>query len=203
MTLNSTLSLFLAIVLLALIPSVSVLAVSLRSVTYGFTHGVFTTIGIVLGDIIFILLAIYGLKFLSAMTGNFFIFLKLLGGGYLIWLGIGLWKTQSQEINLEINKKSSFIASFLIGLFISLGDLKAIFFYLSFLPAFVNLATISMIDTVIIILMAVIGVGGVKLIYALMGDKTSHLFKKSKMMKTINRIAGTLIISIGLFLIFR
>ncbi|WP_017295549.1 LysE family translocator [Geminocystis herdmanii] len=203
MTLHSTLSLFIAIVLLALIPSVSVLAVSLRSVTYGFTHGVLTTMGIVSGDIIFILLAIYGLTFLSEITGNFFTFLKLLGGGYLIWLGIGLWKAKSQEINLEINQKSSFIASFLMGLFISLGDLKAIFFYLSFLPAFVDLSTISIMDTLIIIAMATIGVGGTKLIYALMGDKTSYLLKKSQMMKTINRVAGTLIISIGLFLIFR
>lgn len=203
MTLSSCLSLFLSIVILALIPSVSVLAVSVRAVTYGFRHGVLTTIGIVSGDIIFILLAIYGLTFLTQITGNLLTILKLIAGGYLIWLGIGLWRTKNQEITVNIHSKSSFLSSFLIGLFISLGDLKAIFFYLSFLPAFVDLSTISVTDTLLIILMATIGVGGAKLIYALMGDKTSSLLKKTRMMKVINSIAGTLIISIGVMLFFQ
>ncbi|MGI0483207.1 LysE family translocator [Geminocystis sp. CENA526] len=203
MTFNSSLSLFISIVILALIPSVSVLAVSVRAVTYGFRHGFLTTIGIVSGDIIFILLAIYGLTFLREIPTNLLTIFKLIGGGYLIWLGIGLWRTKNQEITLNIHSKSSFLSSFLIGFFISLGDLKAIFFYLSFLPAFVDLSTISITDTFVIILMATIGVGGAKLIYALMGDKTSSLLKKTKMMKVINSIAGTLIISIGVMLIFQ
>jgi len=203
MTITNSIALFFSIVLLALIPSVSVLTVSLRSVSYGFIHGLITTLGIILGDIIFILIAIYGLTFFSQNLGNFFVGFKFLGGAYLIYLGISLWKSKSENIINIKNNSSSLLASFFIGFFVTLADVKAIFFYLSFLPAFVNLSTISILDTLIIILIAIIGVGIVKLTYAFMGDKTSNMLKKFKLIAHINKMGATLIMGIGLFLILR
>jgi threonine/homoserine/homoserine lactone efflux protein len=57
MTWSSAIALCSAMVILAAIPSVSVLAVVTRSATFGFIHGVFTSLGIVAGDIIFIVTA--------------------------------------------------------------------------------------------------------------------------------------------------
>ena len=69
MTVSNIVALFCAMIVLAAIPSVSVLAVSTRSATSGLIHGVFTVIGIVLGDIIFIIIAIWGLSFLAETMG--------------------------------------------------------------------------------------------------------------------------------------
>ena len=55
-------------IVLAIIPSISVLAVSARAAAFGFTHGMFTALGIVAGDIIFILIAVYGLALLAGLT---------------------------------------------------------------------------------------------------------------------------------------
>ncbi len=57
MTLSSIVALFSA---MAAIPSFSVLAVSTRAATSGFIHGVFTTLGIVVGEIVFIMITIGG-----------------------------------------------------------------------------------------------------------------------------------------------
>ncbi len=46
---SSAVALFSAMVILAGIPSVSVLAVIIRSATFGFVHGVLTSLGIVRG----------------------------------------------------------------------------------------------------------------------------------------------------------
>jgi len=70
MSINTSLALFIIMLLLAIIPSVSVLTVTSRSITSGFTHGVFTTLGIVAGDIIYILIAILGLSFLAENLGS-------------------------------------------------------------------------------------------------------------------------------------
>ena len=59
-------------VVLAVIPSVSVLAVSARAAAFGFSHGLFTALGIVAGDIIFILVAVYGLVFIAEAMGEQF-----------------------------------------------------------------------------------------------------------------------------------
>ena len=47
--------------LLAAVPSLSVVAVVARAASFGFIHGAFTAFGVVVGDIILILLAIFGL----------------------------------------------------------------------------------------------------------------------------------------------
>ncbi|NJM63549.1 MAG: LysE family transporter, partial [Oscillatoriales cyanobacterium RU_3_3] len=78
MTLSSIGALFCAMTVLAAIPSISVLAVSTRSAAFGFIHGVFTTLGIVVGDIIFILIAILGLSLLAQKMGSLFFAIKYL-----------------------------------------------------------------------------------------------------------------------------
>jgi len=201
LTVSSIAALFGTMVVLAFIPSVSVLAVSARSVTCGFTHGAFTAIGIVVGDIIFILLAIYGLSFLAETMGSFFILVKYLGGMYLIWLGSTLWLSKSDSIEVEGIIESSLLLSFLSGLFITLADLKAILFYLGFFPAFMDLSAITIKDTGIIIVVATMAVGGPKLCYAFMADRTSLIFKSTRAKKVINITAGSALIGVGAFLV--
>ena len=145
-------------VVLAFIPGVSVLAVSARSAAYGFTHGVFTTIGIIVGDIIFITIAIYGLSVLAELMGSRFVLVKYLGGAYLMWLGVALWREKPKAEEVEGNIESSLLSSFLTGLFITLADQKAILFYFGFFPAFFDLSTFSFFDTSIIIVIATVAI---------------------------------------------
>lgn len=200
MTFSSIVALFSAMIVLASIPSISVLAVTTRSATSGFIHGVFTTIGIVLGDIIFIIIAIWGLSFLAETMGNLFVLIKYLGGAYLIWLGISLCMLKSQEVEAEKVVKSSLLSSFMTGLLITLADQKAILFYFGFFPAFLDISKISYLDTGIIIAIATLAVGGVKLGYAFMADR-ARLLISSKFRKRINIAAGCVTIAVGVFLV--
>lgn len=202
MTLSSIIALFSAMVILASIPSVSVLTVSTRSATSGFIHGVFTTIGIVLGDIIFIVISIWGLSLLAETMGSLFSLIKYLGGAYLIFLGIGLLRSKSNNLKTEEIVKSSLLSSFLTGLFITLADQKATLFYLGFFPAFIDISQISYLDTGIIIAVATVAVGGVKLGYAFMADKARLLFN-SNIRNKINTIASFVMISMGIFLLIK
>ncbi len=189
-------------VVLAAIPSVSVLAVSTRSATSGFIHGVFTTLGIVLGDIIFIVIAIWGLSFLAESMRDLFTLLKYVGGAYLILLGMGLWRSEPHNIQEEEIVRSSLISSFLTGLLITLGDQKATFFYLGFFPAFLDISQISFVDTLIIIAITIVAVGGVKTGYALMAHRARLLFS-SKIRKGINLAAGCVMVAVGVFLVIK
>ena len=200
MTFSSIVALFSAMIILASIPSVSVLAVTTRAATSGFIHGIFTTLGIVLGDIIFIIIAIWGLSFLAEAMGSLFVLIKYLGASYLILLGIGLWKSKSNNVETEEVVKSSLLSSFLTGLFITLGDQKATLFYLGFFPAFVDISKISYWDTLIIITITTVAVGGVKLGYAFLADK-ARFFISSKVRKRINIAAGCVMIGVGVFLL--
>jgi threonine/homoserine/homoserine lactone efflux protein len=201
LTPGSIAALFGSMVVLALIPSISVMAVSARSATCGFTHGVFTTIGIVTGDIIFIILAIYGLSVVAELMGSHFSLVKYLGGAYLMWLGIKLWISGSRTAELENNIKPSLLSSFLAGLLITLGDQKAMLFYLGFFPAFLDMSSVTLADTSIIILITALAVGGAKLVYAYMAYRASLLLSNSRATKIINLAAGTVMVSIGTILV--
>lgn len=202
MTLSGMVALFSAMIVLASIPSVSVLAVSTRSATSGFIHGAFTALGIVLGDIIFILIAIWGLSFLAETMGSFFIVLKYLGGAYLIGLGIKLCRAKFNKIDAQETVKSSLASSFMTGLLITLADQKATLFYLGFFPAFLDISKISYLDTLIIIAITIIAVGGVKLGYALMAHR-ARLLMSSNISQKMNFIAGCVMIAVGLFIMIK
>lgn len=187
----------------ALVPGVSVLAVSTRSAAYGFIHGVSTTMGIVAGDIFFILLAIFGLSVLAETMGSLFVLVKYFGGAYLIWLGVALWRSKSKPVETEDTIESSLLSSFLTGLFITLSDQKAILFYFGFFPAFIDLSTISYFDTSIIVIMAVVSIVCVKLGYAFMAARAGKMFRNSRAINRINIAAGAVMIGVGAFVMIR
>lgn len=203
LTLTSICALLGSMIVLAIIPSVSVLAVTARAAAFGFSHGVFAALGIVVGDIVFILIAVYGLVFIADMMGTQFVLIKYIGGVYLIWLGISLWRAEAKARNSDHPQQSSWSSSFLSGLLITLGDQKAILFYLGFFPAFIDLGKVKPLDTLIVILIAVIGVGGAKLIYAALAVRASQMMKDTRAIRAVNRLASIVMVSVGIVLLLK
>ncbi|MCW5605930.1 MAG: LysE family translocator [Burkholderiales bacterium] len=201
-TLSSMAALFGAMAVLAAVPSVSVLAVSARAATGGFAHGAFTAFGVVVGDLVFILFAIFGLTLLAEAMDETFFLVKYLGAAYLIWLGSRLWMAGVKTAHTDSAKASSLASSFMTGLLITLADQKAILFYLGFLPAFLDLPAMSYSDTVIVVAIAVTAVGGVKLAYAWAADRAGSMLG-SGMGRMMNIAAGCVMITAGVFVAVR
>ena len=198
---SSIAALFGTMFVLALLPSPSVLAVVASSIASGFIHGLATVIGIVIGDFIFIILAIYGLSALTETIDSLFIVVKYLGAAYLIWLGIELARSKSQILELPGIREASYWSNFLTGLLITLADHKAIFFYMSFFPAFIDLSKVSIVDTSIIMVIATMAIGGAKLGYAYMADRARFLWQSSRAQQGMRITAAIIMIGTGIFLI--
>lgn len=223
MTWGSTLALFGSLVVLAALPSLSVLAVVTRSASRGLWHGVCVALGIVLGDSLFILLALGGLALLGGWLGSLAPWLRLLAGLYLILLGVNLYRyrppsillTQApasassdepldESIHLETHEPSHTIAalgaSFWLGLGITLADQKATVFYLGFLPAFLGNGEVTGLDRGIVLATAIVAVGGVKLMYALLGDRARALLRP-QYQRRLTALGSVIMIGVGLTLI--
>ncbi len=197
---GNALALFAALVILAAIPSISVLTVTTRSAAFGFRHGVFTTIGILCGDVIFILIAVLGLVFLVQAIEGFSSVISYIGGAYLIWLGFLTWQSSPKLEPSADFSEASLLSSFLTGLLITLADQKAILFYLGFFPAFIDLKLLSFADFFIIVCLTVFGVGGVKLVYAALAGQ-AVVFLGSNALRWINFLAGGMMCAIGFYLL--
>lgn len=183
-----------------LLPSISSLTVLSRAATSGFSYGALTALGIVLGDIIFILIAIYGLSILAGNVTSLLSLLKFLGAVYLIWLGTMQWQSKVNSINRKKLDKSTLWSSLLTGLFITLADQKAILFYLGFFPALLDLSTITHLDTIIIISIAVTALGCAKLCYAYMGKKSVVFINNEKIIIRLYKMVGLFIIAVGCYI---
>ena len=201
MTIETILTLFFALAFLAALPSTSVIAVVSRSVSGGFRHGIATSIGIVVGDIRFILVAIFGLSFVAEAMGDLFLWVDFCAGLILMGFGFSLWRSRPLAVSVELLQHKSFISSFLCGLFITLGDQKAILFYLGFFPALIDLDSLSQTEIGIIIMISIIAVGGVKVTYAFASSQANALLKNTKARTLLNQLAGGAMLLAGCYLI--
>tara|TARA_R110000823_G_scaffold315180_1_gene446040 strand:- start:43 stop:660 length:618 start_codon:yes stop_codon:yes gene_type:complete len=202
MSLGEILVLFAAMVALALVPSTSVALVVARSSSAGFSNGSAVAAGIVVGDLVFVFLAVFGMAVLAEVMGSFFLILRYLAGAYLIWFGISLMRSKA-SLSVEDSGRSAFklSASFLSGLLITLGDVKAIFFYASLLPVFVDLATIKALDVAIISVLTVVAVGGVKLVYAYFAVAVVSFATSLRAERAVKTTAGGFLVGAGSYLI--
>src|SRR5690606_38620612 len=115
-----------AMIVLAAVPSVSVLAVTARAASAGFSHGALVALGIVAGDILFIVLAIFGLMLLAERLGDAFDWVRYLCGAYLIVLGLLTWRARPKHGPDAESPAGGHFSSFFTGLAITLADQKAI-----------------------------------------------------------------------------
>ena len=197
MSIDSLFALFGAMLILAIVPGPAVFAIIARSFSSGKLQAFYMTTGIVLGDYIFIVLALFGLSALAEIMGTAFFIIKYLSAAYLIWLGIKLLRTKTDSIDIEASKNSSLTSNFLTGLFITLGNPKAILFYVGFFPAFVNVSEVTVSDTSLIMLAATVAFGSVNMCYSLLAVKAKKTFKSPNAATIINKTAGTIMISTG------
>ena len=205
MSIFEIITLFGIMTALAALPSASVALVITRSATLGVANGVAVTAGIILGDLVFILLAIYGLSVVAETMGSLFMIVKYLGAAYLLWLGYTLITSKSTtRITVDKTiKKQNLVTSFIAGFILTLGDIKAIIFYASLLPVFVNLSTLQMSDVLIIISIMVVSLGSVKILYAFSAAKIVTFASGKKFDDVAKKTAGGFLLGAGGYLIVK
>lgn len=201
MTLPNALALFAIMAVLAAIPSTSVAIVVSRSAWGGVGNGAAVAAGIVVGDLIFVLLAIVGMAAMADTLGDLFLVIRLLAGGYLIWLGVQLIRQSSIAKQAASHRPSNLAGSFLAGLTLTLADIKALFFYASLFPLFVDLARVGSLDIVLIVLITLVAVGGVKLAYAYGGGRLRDFARNHRYQRLASTGAGVFMVGAGLYLI--
>lgn len=195
--------LFMTMLALAAVPSTNVAVVVTRSVSYGTSNGIFVALGIVMADLVFVILAILGLSAFSEAMGSLFMVFKYLGAAYLIWLGCLMLNSKNTffESTTSPSKKNNLFMSFFVGFTLTLGDIKAIFFYASLFPMFIDINSIQIFDVFIIAVITIISVGSVKVTYAVLAKKISLSVTDYKYRKAANKIAGGFILGVGSYII--
>ncbi|WP_437674447.1 LysE family translocator [Sorangium sp. So ce131] len=200
---DKIIALFGTMLVLAVVPGPSDVAVVARSAASGFTHALFMVGGIVVADLLFIVLAVYSMAAITELTGSLFALTKVACAAYLIWLGVGLWRAKPEGVAFGQASKAARWSSFLGGLSITLADPKAILFYMGLFPAFMDMSRVSLADTALVMSIATVVVGGVKIGYAYAAERAAVFFENARARRRMNIAAGAVMIGTGIYLLLR
>ena len=196
--------LFVTLVALAALPSTSVALVAIRASSSGFQHGAAVAGGIVVGDLLFVLLAVLGMTALAELLGAFFIVLRYVAAAYLVWFGINLLRTANTRTNIfSFTGGMSLKTDFMSGLLVTLGDIKAIFFYASLFPAFLDMHALSLADIGTVVVITIIAVGGIKLLYARLAARMQRLPFSQRFARPARTAAGSAMVGAGAWLLLK
>lgn len=192
----------LAMLVMASLPSISVFAVIMRASQFGFWQGAITALGIVVADILFVLVALFGLVWLVENVAWLFHLIAYLGAFYLLWLATRLWHSQSETSVQSQAANASSLASFSLGLSLTFADQKAVLFYLGFFPAFLNLSQLTHWDAGLVVLLALLAVGLPKVVYAYLAAHGFALLTTNKQ-TLIQKTISVFLTLVGLFLMVK
>lgn len=191
---------------LAAVPSSSVALVVYRSAALNVKNGLWSAAGIVSGDLIFMLMALSGLTALSEIMGGFFALIKYCAAAYLIWFGVSLILSRKSAQPKLMKYSFPFTDaanSYLSGLFLTLGDVKAILFYAALFPIFIDIHTLSIADMVSLAAITIISVGSVKSAYAVLARTLVKSLQNRKGVGLIKPVAGTVVIGAGGYILLK
>lgn len=115
----------------------------LLALTHGVLHGqrkaLFTIFGGACGFVAVIALSMFGIGALLEASVAWLGAMKLIGGAYLVWLGIQVWRSPPVSLEVEGDAEPRSGASmFRQGALSALTNPKALLFFAAFLPQFID-----------------------------------------------------------------
>jgi threonine/homoserine/homoserine lactone efflux protein len=176
-----------------------VVAIAARALASGLRPAFAFNLGVIAGDTVLMLAAVFGLAAVAQALGPWFAVVRIAGGIYLIWLGWKLWTAVPQEAGLEpVANGSSFRRNAVGGFVLTLGNPKAIVFYAAFLPTFVDLTRLDGGDIAILVAVIAGVLTTTNMTYGLLAARARTVFKSRRALRSFNRAAGTLMAGAGI-----
>jgi RhtB (resistance to homoserine/threonine) family protein len=171
-----------------------------RSIAQGREAGIASALGICVGSIFHSCAAALGLSAILATSAVAFAAIKLLGGAYLIFLGIKMLLDRRRQLSLPSNfRRRTTIAAFRQGVFTNVLNPKVALFFLAFLPQFIDPASNMKLLAFLALGLTFVTTGTIWcLILAWFASALSERLRENETIgQWLNRAAGALFVFLG------
>jgi homoserine/homoserine lactone efflux protein len=177
------------------------------SMTLGMTVGVRRAFCMMYGELIGVGLvaaaSVIGAAAVMLQYPALFLLLKYLGGLYLAWLGVQMWLSKgkmaidfSSNVNLALSPRQLAIQGFVTAV----ANPKGWAFFIALLPPFIDDQR-PLPGQLSLLLCIILSIEFFCLIlYAAGGRTLNHLLQKSNNVRLLNRVAGTMMFGVGVWL---
>lgn len=189
-----------ALAVLAATPGPVVVATVARTLGSGWRSALPLAAGVAIADVLWPLLAIFGLSALATLYGEVMQLLRYVGAGILVWMGwrlVARPRTALREAPDPALMRRDWRRTFVAGLLVNLGNPKSIFFFMALLPGFFHIAALTAADAAVIVAMssAVMFLGNV--LWALAAHRVRNALATPRMLARVDRVSGGALIGAG------
>ncbi len=183
-------------VLLA-IPGPTVLLVISYALGHGRRPAAAIVAGVALGDMTSMTASMLGLGALLAASSLVFTALRWIGGAYLVYLGVKLWRAPVTEAADAEAPPASLGRIFAHAYAVTALNPKGIVFFVAFVPQFLSASSPFLTQVVVLeatfVTMAIIN----SALYAVLASAARQRLRQARVRRAVNRTGGTLLIGAG------
>ena len=187
-----------------LVPGPGVAAVVARALGGGFWSAVPMVLGILVGDLVYLVFALFGLAAIATWFGPIFVIVRWGGALYLLYVAWQFWTAKPGSEQIGAKRETSRWKTFLAGFALTMGNPKTIVFYLALLPTVVPLDQpitvlgFTELTAIVIVVLLIIGCG-----YAGLAAVARDFFQSAKAIRRLNRTAGVIMAGAAAFVVAR
>lgn len=185
---------------LAIVPGPTITIIVANALSRGLRGGFGTILGAQIAVLLMVGIVALGLEAVIAIMGNAFVWLKMLGAAYLIYLGIKMVRNKS-GLKFESDQVDGrgFIEYVVQGFLVTMANPKALLFLGAFLPQFINTAQPVAPQIMVLGLITVSFFATIDSCYALAASKARNLLSKRRV-ALLNKMSGGFLIVGGAWL---
>jgi len=190
-----------AVGILFLVPGPVWAALIARALSGGFHSAWPLAVGVVVGDFVWPVLAVFGVSYLISVYADFLTLLKMGGALMLAFMGLLVVRRPDRLISSDSRLTAPGAwAGFSAGILIIMGNPKAVIFYMGVLPGFFDLTQVNLLDIAAIatVSMLVPLLGNVML--AAFVDRARLLVSSDRGIRRINQGSGWALIIVGILI---
>lgn len=199
---ENAIALMIATAILGLSPGPAVFATVARSINLPFKRTAFFIAGIVFGDFVFAMMAMGGLAVLVSQHQTLFQILRCVGGGYLLYLGMMALVSKATVKEIQSVAPESRLKLMTSGFLLTAGNPKDLLFFVSFLPAFIDLKTAGAEQMAMAAAVIVVTFVATLSFYAALISVVGKWLRNPKTLFWLDRMAGVILIAVGLIVLF-
>jgi threonine/homoserine/homoserine lactone efflux protein len=191
MTLSTIAAYAFALFVVVLIPGPGITALVARALGSSFRESLAMAVGIMLGDLVFLTAVVLGLAVVAQAFGTVFMVIKYAGAAYLVYLAYKIWTSGMLKTDAEIGSRRSMFQSLVSGLLVTLGNPKAMIFYLALVPTLIDIACITVTDYFELLAVTTVVLMAGTIPYIVLAAKAREFFRRPAALKRLNRTSAT------------
>ena len=177
------------------VPGPGVIAVAAQALADGFRSALPNIAGTAAGDLVLMTLSVFGLSLVAQAMGSLFFVFKIAGALYLMHLGYRYW---TAPVRSTEPASASASHGFLGQLALTVGNPKAIVFFIALLPTAIDVRHLNAVGYLQLVGMTFLVIPVILSCYAAAAARIRNFLMSERARRRVNKTAGAIMMGAGI-----